>query len=76
MKVEAVQATTADGLTLRGELVRGSDVWICLVHDTGEDIDAWQSLRPGLVRKGWSVLALDLRGHGGSDGESAQAIRT
>jgi len=71
MKVEAVQATTADGLTLRGELVRGSDVWICLVHDTGEDIDAWQSLRPGLVRKGWSVLALDLRGHGGSDGESA-----
>jgi pimeloyl-ACP methyl ester carboxylesterase len=71
MKVEAVQATTADGLTLRGELVRGGDVWICLVHDTGEDIDAWQSLRPGLVRKGWSVLALDLRGHGGSDGESA-----
>jgi pimeloyl-ACP methyl ester carboxylesterase len=69
MKVEAVQATTADGITLRGELVRGSDVWICLVHDAGEDIDAWRPLRPGLARRGWSVLALDLRGHGGSDGE-------
>jgi pimeloyl-ACP methyl ester carboxylesterase len=69
MKVEAVQATTADGITLRGELVRGGDVWLCLVHDVGEDIDAWQPLRPGLVRHGWSVLAFDLRGHGGSDGE-------
>ncbi len=69
MKAEAVQATTADGVTLRGELVRGGDVWICLVHDVGEDIDAWRPLRPGLARKGWSVLALDLRGHGGSDGE-------
>lgn len=71
MKVEAVQATTADGVVLRGELVRGGDVWICLVHDAGEDIDAWRPLRPGLARKGWSVLAFDLRGHGGSDGEWA-----
>ena len=69
MKAEAVQATTADGVTLRGELVRGGDVWICLVHDVGEDIDAWRQLRPGLARKGWTVLALDLRGHGGSDGD-------
>jgi pimeloyl-ACP methyl ester carboxylesterase len=69
MKVEAAQATTADGVTLRGELVRGGDVWICLVHDAGEDIDAWKPLRPALARKGWTVLALDLRGHGGSDGE-------
>jgi alpha-beta hydrolase superfamily lysophospholipase len=69
VKVEAVQATTADGVTLRGELVRGDDVWLCLVHDVGEDIDAWKPLRRGLARKGWTQLALDLRGHGGSDGE-------
>ena len=55
MKAEAVQATTADGVTLRGELVRGGDVWLCLVHDVGEDIDAWRPLRPGLARKGWTV---------------------
>lgn len=69
MKVEAVHATTADGITLRGELVRGGAVWLCLVHDVGEDIDAWRPLRPGLARRGWSVLGLDFRGHGGSDGE-------
>ena len=69
MKVEAVQGTTADGLMLRGELVRGDETWLVLVHDVGEDIDAWQPLRPGLARLGWTLLALDLRGHGGSDGE-------
>jgi pimeloyl-ACP methyl ester carboxylesterase len=69
MRVEAVQATTADGLTLRGELVRGGEAWAVLVHDVGEDIDAWQPLRPGLVHFGCTTLALDLRGHGGSDGE-------
>ena len=46
------QATTADGVTLRGELVRGGDVWICLVHDVGEDIDAWRPLRAGPRREG------------------------
>ena len=69
MKVEPVQATTADGITLRGELVRGGDVWTVLVHDAGEDIDAWRPLRSGLTRRGWTALALYLRGHGGSAGE-------
>ena len=69
MKVEAVQATTADGITLRGEILRGGDVWAVLVHDAGEDIDAWRPLRPGLAERGWAVLAFDLRGHGGSAGE-------
>jgi pimeloyl-ACP methyl ester carboxylesterase len=69
MQVEAIQATTADGIALRGELVRGGDTWVCLVHDEGGDIDAWQPVRPRLVRHGWTVLAIDLRGHGGSDGD-------
>jgi pimeloyl-ACP methyl ester carboxylesterase len=37
-------------------------------HDTGDDIDVWRPLRGKLVEAGWSFLALDLRGHGGSDG--------
>ena len=68
MTVEAVLATTADGFTLRGERVRGDGTWVVLVHDVGEDIDAWLPIRPGFVGSGWTVLALDLRGHGGSDG--------
>jgi pimeloyl-ACP methyl ester carboxylesterase len=69
VQVEAIQATTADGVTLRGELVRGGDTWLCLTHDAGEDIDAWQPVRARLAKHGWTLLALDLRGHGGSDGE-------
>lgn len=68
MRVEAIEATTADGIRLRGELVRGDSTWCVLVHDEGEDIDAWRPLRRGLARLGWTVLAMDLRGHGGSDG--------
>ena len=69
MKIEALQATTADGVTLRGEVVRGDGTWVVLVHDAGGDIDDWRPIRAGLARRGWTVLALDLRGHGGSDGD-------
>jgi len=69
MNVEAIHATTADGLTLRGEIVQGNELWVVFVHDAGEDIDAWRPLRPLCVARGWTVLALDLRGHGGSEGE-------
>lgn len=65
----ATHATTADGVTLRGEVVPGDATWVVLVHDVGEDIDVWRTLRAGLSARGWSVLALDLRGHGGSDGQ-------
>lgn len=69
MKIEALQATTADGVSLRGEIVPGDETWVVLVHDAGGDIDDWRPIRAGLARMGWTVLALDLRGHGGSDGE-------
>lgn len=69
MKIDALQATTADGVTLRGESVAGDDTWVVLVHDAGGDIDDWRPIRAGLARRGWTVLALDLRGHGGSEGE-------
>jgi pimeloyl-ACP methyl ester carboxylesterase len=65
----ATHATTADGVTLRGEVVPGDSTWLVLVHDVGEDIDVWHTLRAGLAPRGWTILALDLRGHGGSEGE-------
>lgn len=69
MKAQAIQATTADGLTLRGEIVRGSTTWVAFVHDVGEDIDVWRGLRRSLGARQWTIVAFDLRGHGGSDGE-------
>ena len=68
--MDPIQATTADGVVLRGEGVLGSTAtWIVLVHDAGEDIDVWRPLITALADTGWNFLALDLRGHGGSDGE-------
>jgi pimeloyl-ACP methyl ester carboxylesterase len=56
-----------DGTTLRGICWGGSDRWVLLVHDLGEDLDAWQPLEAVLAESGCSRLAFDLRGHGASD---------
>jgi pimeloyl-ACP methyl ester carboxylesterase len=70
MPADPVQATAPDGVVLRGELVRGgTTTWLVLLHDVDEDLDAWRPLRPRLHGTEWNLLALDLRGHGGSDGE-------
>jgi pimeloyl-ACP methyl ester carboxylesterase len=67
--VRATSGTTADGVTLRGEIVPGDGTWVVLVHDVAEDLDVWRPLRDALAAEGWTVLAFDLRGHGGSDGD-------
>ncbi len=56
-----------DGTTLRGICWEGSDSWVLLVHDVGEDLDAWQPLEAVLAESGCARLAFDLRGHGASD---------
>ena len=68
--IEAVEITTRDGLTLRGEVAMCASDWILLVHAPGEDIDAWRPLSSALEEYSLTVLAVDLRGHGGSDGEA------
>jgi pimeloyl-ACP methyl ester carboxylesterase len=67
--IEAVEVEASDSLVLRGEVRRRGPDWVVLVHDAGADIDAWRPLAGPLAAEGMSVLALDLRGHGGSDGE-------
>ena len=71
MEVHPLQATTADGVQLRGEIVRGGTTHVVCIHGVGEDIDIWRPMRAPLAGRGWTVLALDLRGHGGSEGEWA-----
>jgi pimeloyl-ACP methyl ester carboxylesterase len=67
MSFEPVELCTRDGLVLRGECRQGEPDWLVLVHDVGGDLDAWRPLIGLAELRGWSVLALDLRGHGGSD---------
>jgi pimeloyl-ACP methyl ester carboxylesterase len=59
----------ADGAVLRGELCRRGSDWVVLVHEIGSDLDACRPLFANWDDEGPSVLAVDLRGHGGSDGE-------
>ena len=67
MSFEPVELAAGDGPVLRGECwVDGAD-WLVLFHDLGGDLDAWRPLIGLAAVRGWSVLALDLRGHGGSD---------
>jgi pimeloyl-ACP methyl ester carboxylesterase len=67
MSFEPVELRTGDGLVLRGECRQGEPDWLVLVHDVGQDLDAWRPLIGLAALRGWSALALDLRGHGGSD---------
>jgi pimeloyl-ACP methyl ester carboxylesterase len=65
----AVEFPSPDGTILRGQAWDVGEDWALLVHGVGEDLDVWGGLSPLLVGAGVSVLSLDLRGHGVSDGE-------
>jgi len=41
------------------------------VHGVGGDLDAWQYVKNNLFEKGFSSIAMDLRGHGKSDHPSS-----
>ena len=70
MTVRPVEVTAEDGVVLRGQLWPGDAYWVILLHDVGDDqdLDVWRPLAPSLAGHGFTVLALDLRGHGASDG--------
>jgi pimeloyl-ACP methyl ester carboxylesterase len=70
-----VELLTPDGFTLRGLRWGNGPDWLILAHDSdGEtDLDAWRPLIPSLAHGDRSVLALDLRGHGASDGDPDRA---
>jgi len=68
---QPIDITTLDGCVLRGHLWPGGHDWVVLVHDVGpdDDLDDWHPLLPGLKALDVSMCAVDLRGHGASDGE-------
>lgn len=65
------------GLTLRGVEVDGSAAGrpaILLVHDLGADLDEFGPLPEALAALGYRVLAVDLPGHGLSDGDDVEPL--
>ena len=63
-----VRLPTSDGLIIEAELTEAEDPIgaVVLVHMLGRNRLDWRPLVPALSEAGLTVLALDLRGHGGS----------
>ncbi len=65
--IERKYITSADGQTIYYEtsIVQESTApTTVLVHGIGGDVDGWQFVRDILLQEGFSVVALDVRGHG------------
>ena len=81
--MQEVSFKTEDGVTIFGSWIipQGVDTSkkssrlpvVILLHDYGMNRRDWGMLIPDLVRKGYGVLAMDLRGHGQSRGEGASS---
>jgi len=70
----AVTFTAADGASLAGMLYEASNragPGVVLVHMLGRSKDEWAAFAEKLQDAGASVLAFDLRGHGGSSGNGS-----
>lgn len=65
---ETIELETAGSVTLRGHLERRGPYWTVLVHDLTLDLDSLAPLADALLRAEFTVLRIDLRGHGLSDG--------
>lgn len=68
LETQPVAFTTADGLTLRGQLHGRGQNWVILSNMSDSPPTIWDPLLPGLLEQGYRVLTYDYRGRGGSDG--------
>ncbi|HVO70083.1 MAG TPA: alpha/beta fold hydrolase [Aggregatilineaceae bacterium] len=72
---QRVEVTASDGLTLVGDFFAASDAAsdtgapaALLLHQLGASKSSWGSLIPALYDAGYTLLAVDLRGHGETGG--------
>lgn len=61
--------TTADGLTLEATVYPGGSAWVVLAHMRPADRTSWAGLAGLFHGAGYSVLAYNNRGYGGSEGD-------
>jgi alpha-beta hydrolase superfamily lysophospholipase len=65
---DALEVQMPDGVILRGLQWRGGEDAVVLLHDVGQDLDSWAPISSAVAAAGFTVMAIDLRGHGASDG--------
>ena len=75
-RTEVIHLTTTDGIKLSGTVYKpdASDIQsnsILLLHEAYRDSQVWDQFARAAQERGYTVLALDLRGHGQSVGEIA-----
>jgi pimeloyl-ACP methyl ester carboxylesterase len=67
---QRVEISASDGLVLKGDfyLVDSSHATIFLIHELYARRSSWNPLLEPLLRAGYNVLAIDVRGHGATRG--------
>lgn len=53
-----------DGTTINYSIIKNSKKYIVFIHGIGGDLTSWKHERKFLHTKGFSTIAIDLRGHG------------
>ena len=69
---EKVEFKTEDGFTIYGNLLRGNKKAVLLLHQFTLDKSSYDSLAKKLEDSNFTVLAIDLRGHGESLDQNGQ----
>ncbi len=67
MSTQKKSLTSSDGTAVYYETYAAenhAEPIIFLLHGVGGDLDAWQYVRDNLLKKGFSCIAMDIRGHG------------
>ncbi|MEX0931803.1 MAG: alpha/beta fold hydrolase [Candidatus Paceibacterota bacterium] len=69
MEKGKIQLTTTDGISLNGDYYPGFGTrGLVLLHMMPETKESWKEFAGLMQEEGWDIVALDLRGHGNSDG--------
>lgn len=66
-KMSKVTLATEDNVKLSANFAKGNAEGIILLHMLGVDKSSWETLPKDLNNNGYSVIAIDFRGHGDSE---------
>ena len=66
--VQNISLTTDDSIKISSRFYPGNQTGIVLVHMLGRNKETWNAFADELANSGYSVISIDLRGHGESGG--------